>query len=117
MLRQTLDRFCQIVRGKLTESYVNTGEVLAIERVKLRVVCGAVLGTVPPAPVTAFGRKERFFCRGERFRRRRAFSSIFVRGFGAGIGFARVPKEFPGSYVLAAADPYVKVRINPGCRE
>src|SRR5215468_7759787 len=113
MLGQSLNRLCQIVWCELSERDVDSREVLAIESVELRIVRGAVLRTVPPAPVAAFCCEERFFCRGERLCRRCAVFSLFVRRFRARVGFARVPKQFPRRYVLAAANPHVKICINP----
>src|SRR5579859_7451147 len=117
MLGQTLNRFRQIVGSKLAERDVDAGKVLAIERVKLRVVCGAMLGAIPPAPVASFGSKQRFFGVAQRLYCRCALSSLFVSRFRARISLSRVPKEFPGSYVLAAADPHVEVCIDPGRRK
>src|SRR5262249_6634346 len=78
-----------------------------------RVVGGAVLGTVPPAPVAAFGRQQRFFRFGQRGRRR-GVRTLAVVGFGAaGIHQPCVPEQFPGSDVFATADPNVKIGVDP----
>jgi len=60
MLRATLDRLRKVLRRNFTEREINSREMLSIQRVELRIVCSAVLGTKPPSPVAALSGQERF---------------------------------------------------------
>src|SRR5260370_939916 len=87
-----LDGLGQFFARHLTQREVNGRQVLAIKRVELGVVRGAVLRAVPPAPVAALRREKRFpgfpeggFGGGVR-------SSLFASFEGARVSFAGVPE-------------------------
>ena len=60
MLRLTLDGLRQFLRSHLPKRQVNGRQMLSIQRVKLRIVSGAVFRTVPPAPIASLRGQEGF---------------------------------------------------------
>src|SRR5271156_5983547 len=99
--------------------------MFAVQLVELGVIRGAVLGAVPPAPVTAFGGQDGFVGVGEGLARgsgRFAGGVGFAGGrtavrlralSGALIGVARVSEKIPGANIFAVADPHVEIRADP----
>src|SRR5579871_80444 len=114
VLGELLYRLGQIVRRIHSERDINSRQMLSIQCVKFRVVRGAVLRAVPPAPVAAFRREQRFFGSCERFDSWRALPAFFLSRLRASVSFARVPQKFPGRDVLAASDPDIEICIDPG---
>ena len=53
VFRLPLDGLRQIRRRHLAEREINSGQMLAKQRVEFGIVCGAVLRAEPPAPVAA----------------------------------------------------------------
>src|SRR5277367_5739508 len=54
MFRLTLDGLGQLLGSDLSEREVDGSQKLAVERVKFRIVRGAVFGTIPPTPIATF---------------------------------------------------------------
>src|SRR6266436_3204371 len=88
--------------------------MLSIESVEFRIIRRAVFGTVPPAPITSLSSQQRFLRVLQRGFRWRAVTLLLPSVYGAAIGFAGVPKEFPRSNIFAVPDPDIEIRINPG---
>src|SRR5271170_6402456 len=91
--------------------------MLSVEGVELRVVRGAVLWPIPPAPVTSL-RGEQGFLRPLQALFRWRFCALVLTGVNSSCkGFTRVPQQFPGSHVFLAADPDVEICVDPRGRE
>src|SRR5438034_9087062 len=106
VFRAALDGFGQLFGRDLAKREVNFGEVLAVEGIKFGVVCGAVFGTEPPAPVAAFRRQERFVRLFERSFGRRARSPRFVRFDSTGVNLARSEERRVGKECRCRWAPY-----------
>ena len=92
MLRFPLDGLGQFFRRYLSQRQVDGGQELSKQRVKLRVVRGAVFRAEPPTPVAPLRGQERF----ARFLKRGSGwgvrPSLLARFECASVGFARVPQ-------------------------
>src|SRR5260370_31083045 len=91
--------------------------MFSIERIKLRVIRGAVFGAEPPAPVAALGGQQRFAGLLKRRFGGSVGPSLLSCFDGVSVGLARIPQQFPGGDVFSVPDPHVKVCVDPGSGE
>src|SRR5258708_28954877 len=91
--------------------------MLAIQCVKFSIIRGAVLWSIPPAPIAAFRSEQRLLGISKRVVVRRVRAVLCLGVFRARVGFAGVPKKIPRLHILGVANPNVKIRVDPGCRE
>src|SRR6202166_1633428 len=82
--------------------------MLAVKLVKVAVVCGVMLGAVPPVPVAALGDQKFFICELALFFRRAGRRLL--------IEIASVIEIVPSLVILGRPDPNVKVGIDPRAR-
>src|SRR5215468_4985241 len=115
--RLTLDRLRQFVWCNDSQSAINSCEMFTIERVELRIIRRAVLGSKPPAPVAALGSQQRFLGLLQRLFARRVFAALLTCFFRFAVDFTRVPEQFPGLDILRVADPHIEVGIDPRSRK
>src|SRR5215472_2373851 len=100
------DRTGERFRRISTQRVIDIGQMLAIELIKLPVVCRVVLGPVPPVPVASF-RDEQLF-KGE---------LPLPGGDIFRIGTKEIPcrrQMVPGKIVFLRADPHIEVGVDPG---
>src|SRR5439155_14970442 len=108
-LRQFLDGLRQIVWRIKAKRDVDSGKVLAVERVKFGVVCRTVFGTIPPAPIAAFPGEQRLLCLGQSLRGGCSRAAFLMCNLGFAKSLASIPQKFPRRDVFRASNPYVEV--------
>src|SRR6202795_4675265 len=79
--------------------------MFAVEFVKVAIVGGVMLGTVPPVPVAALG-DQKFFIRQLALFLRRARRSLLVK-------IAGMVEVVPRLVILGRSNPNVKVGVDP----
>jgi hypothetical protein len=96
----------EIIGRFSSQQPIDIRKMAAIELVKIAVVRRTVFRAVPPVPIAAFGDKQFFIRKSPRLDISRfGVSRVKIAGFGE-----IVPREV----VLGCADPYIKVRVDPG---
>src|SRR5262249_50725164 len=111
--RLAFDGIGEFIGSDLSKREIDSGEVLAVERIEFRIVRGAVLRTVPPAPVAAFGGEQRFFGFFQRIFGWSARRFAIERILSVFESVGPVPEPSPSGNVFSVADPHVEVGVDP----
>src|SRR5260221_12358086 len=86
--------------------------MFTVKRVEFGVVCRAVFGTVPPAPIASFACEQRLLCIGQSLRARCSLAAFLMCNLRPAKGLASVQQQFPSRDVFRASNPHIEADVD-----
>src|SRR5258708_16345833 len=98
-----LDGLGKFVGRNFAQGAINSRQMLEIQCVKFSIIRGAVIRSIPTAPIAAFRREQGLLGVLKLGVGGRILASLCFGVFRAQVGFAGVPEKIPRLYILGVA--------------